>query len=66
MLRRVELFQYLWDLKCRASKGNMLIETIFVYVFAMVWKRVFLKSIGQMVLNTRGGILFKFFAIFLL
>lgn len=61
----MELFQYLWDLKCGVSKGNMLIETIFVYVFAVVWKRVLLKSIGQLVLNTSGGILLKFFAVFL-
>ncbi|KAF7250638.1 Fibroblast growth factor 10 [Varanus komodoensis] len=35
MLRRVELFQYLWSLRCRDRKGNILIETAFVYILAV-------------------------------
>lgn len=56
----MELFQYLWGLKCRVCKGNMLIETIFVYTLAIVWRRMLLKSIGQFILSIRSFVLWGF------
>lgn len=59
MLRRMDLFQYLWGLKCRVSKGNMLIETMFVYILAKVY-RILLKFVGQLDPNIRSLVFFRF------
>lgn len=58
----MKLFQYLWGLKYKVSKENMLIETMFVYILAMVQRRIFLNFVDQLVPNSRSLVPFRFIA----